>query len=127
MSPLLGTGLLHGLHIRRTGHNPPCGPSAGWWVLTTANTAGTNDLTYLTKHGEDRDNKFLVTHSMTDQRCLSSAIARRCTVPSSSSYLYTFCKYIHITHGKHSVPIQVDVKPDHSNKKPEIPLSSGPF
>jgi hypothetical protein len=32
-----GTGLPHGLYIRRTGHNPPRGPSAGWWVLTTAN------------------------------------------------------------------------------------------
>jgi hypothetical protein len=41
-----GTGLPYGLHIRRTGHNPPCGPSAGWWVLTTANS-GANGLTCL--------------------------------------------------------------------------------
>jgi hypothetical protein len=32
----------YGLHIRRMGHNPPHGPSAGWWVLTTVNAAGTN-------------------------------------------------------------------------------------
>jgi hypothetical protein len=29
MSPLLGTGLPYGLHIRRNEHNPPRGPSAG--------------------------------------------------------------------------------------------------
>jgi hypothetical protein len=39
-----GTGLPYGLHIRRTGQNLLRGPSAGWWVLTTANTAGTNGL-----------------------------------------------------------------------------------
>jgi hypothetical protein len=55
------TGLPYGLHIRRKGHNPPRGPSAGWWVLTTANAAGPNGLTCLRKHGEARDNKFLVT------------------------------------------------------------------
>jgi hypothetical protein len=38
-------------HIRKTGHNPPRGPSADWWVLTTANAAGTNGLTCLPKHG----------------------------------------------------------------------------
>jgi hypothetical protein len=38
--------------------NPPRGPSAGWWVLTTANAAGTNGLTCLPKHGGSRDNKF---------------------------------------------------------------------
>jgi hypothetical protein len=68
------TGYPYELHIRRTGRNPPCGPSAGWWVLTTANAAGTDGLTCLPKHGGARDNKFLVTHPMTDQRCLSSAI-----------------------------------------------------
>jgi hypothetical protein len=57
-----GTGFTYRLHIRRTGHNPPRGP--GWWVLTTANAAGTNGLTCLPKHGGDRDNKFLVTHPM---------------------------------------------------------------
>jgi hypothetical protein len=31
---------------------------AGWWVLSTANAAGTNSLTYLPKHGGARDNKF---------------------------------------------------------------------
>jgi hypothetical protein len=29
-----------------------------WWVLTTANVAGTNGLTLLPKHGGARDNKF---------------------------------------------------------------------
>jgi hypothetical protein len=32
-------------YTRKTGYNSPRGPSAGWWVLTTANTAGTNGLT----------------------------------------------------------------------------------
>jgi hypothetical protein len=27
-----GTDLPYGLHIRRTGYNPPRGPIAGWWV-----------------------------------------------------------------------------------------------
>jgi hypothetical protein len=39
----------HALHIRRTGLNPPRGPSADWWVLTTANSAGTNGLMCLSK------------------------------------------------------------------------------
>jgi hypothetical protein len=71
-----GTGLPYELHIRRTGHNPPRVPSAGWWVLTTANAAGTNGLTCLPKHRGARDNKFF-TYPMTDQRCLTSTIARR--------------------------------------------------
>jgi hypothetical protein len=49
MSPCWGTGLPYGLHLRKTGHNPPRGPSA-WWVLTTANAAGNNGLTCLPKH-----------------------------------------------------------------------------
>jgi hypothetical protein len=61
-----GTGLPYGLNIRRTGQNPPRGPSAGWWVLTTANAAGVNRLTCLPKHGGAQDNKFLVTHPMND-------------------------------------------------------------
>jgi hypothetical protein len=56
----------NGIHIRRTVHNPPHGPSAGWWVLTTANAAGTNDLTCLPRHGGAGDNKFLLTHPMTN-------------------------------------------------------------
>jgi hypothetical protein len=71
MFPLLG----HRPFLRiatRTGHNLPRGPSTGWWVLTTANAAGTNGLTCLPKHGA-RDEKF--THSMTDQCCLTSSIA----------------------------------------------------
>jgi hypothetical protein len=66
----------YGLHIRRTGHKPIRGPSAGWRVLTTANAAGTNDLTCLPNHWGAPDNKFLVTHPMIDQSCLTSAIAR---------------------------------------------------
>jgi hypothetical protein len=68
---------------------PPRGPGAGLWVLTTANAAGNNSLTCLPKQGGARDNKFLVTHPMTDQRCLTSAIARRSALTaglSSSSY-----------------------------------------
>jgi hypothetical protein len=53
-----GTSLPFGIHIRRSGYNPPRGPSAGWWVLTTAHAARTNGLTYLPKHGGARDNKF---------------------------------------------------------------------
>jgi hypothetical protein len=48
----------YGLHIRNTGHNPPRGPSAGWWVLTTAIAAGTNGLSCLPKHRRAQDNKF---------------------------------------------------------------------
>jgi hypothetical protein len=74
-----GTGLPYGLHIKRMGHNPPRGPSAGWWVLTTVNiysTARTNGLTCDLKHVGARNNTFLVTYPMTDQRCLTSTIAR---------------------------------------------------
>jgi hypothetical protein len=56
-SSSLGTGLPNRLPTRRTGHNPPRGPSADWWVLTTANAAGTNGLTCLPKHGGARDDK----------------------------------------------------------------------
>jgi hypothetical protein len=59
-----GTSLLYGLHIRRTGHNPPRRPSAGCWVLTTAHADGTNDSTCLPKHGGVWVNKFLITHPM---------------------------------------------------------------
>jgi hypothetical protein len=57
------------------------GPSADWWVLTTANIVGTNSLTCLPKIGGARDNKFLVTHTITDQCCLASAIIRRAHCP----------------------------------------------
>jgi hypothetical protein len=66
MSPLL-KHRPYGLHIRRTGHTPR-EPSADWWVLTTANAAGT--------------------HPMTDKRYLTSAIACRSALaagPLSSS------------------------------------------
>ncbi|RVE46417.1 hypothetical protein evm_008951 [Chilo suppressalis] len=63
--------------IGRLGHDPPRGPSADWWVLTTADATGTNGLTCLPKHGGARDSKFLVTHPMTDhcESCLTSTIA----------------------------------------------------
>ncbi|RVE44983.1 hypothetical protein evm_010347 [Chilo suppressalis] len=44
--------------IGRLGHDPPRGPSADWWVLATADAAGTNGLTCLPKHGGARDSKF---------------------------------------------------------------------
>ncbi|RVE41923.1 hypothetical protein evm_013417 [Chilo suppressalis] len=52
--------------IGRLGRDPPRGPSADWWVLTTADAAGTNGLTCLPKHGRARDSKFMVSHPMTD-------------------------------------------------------------
>ncbi|RVE41567.1 hypothetical protein evm_013784 [Chilo suppressalis] len=63
--------------IGRLGHDPPRGPGAGWWVLTTADAAGTNGLTCLPKHGGARDSKFSVTHPMTDhcESCLNATIA----------------------------------------------------
>jgi hypothetical protein len=77
MSSLLGHR--HSLRIthEENGPYPPRGPSAGWRMLTTANAAGTNGLMCLPKHGGARDNKFLVNHPITDQRCLISAIACR--------------------------------------------------
>jgi hypothetical protein len=70
-------GLPYGPPTRRTDHNPPRGPNADWWVLTTANTARTNGLTCIPKHGGARDITFLIIHPMTDQCCLVSAIVRR--------------------------------------------------
>jgi hypothetical protein len=46
-----------------------------WWLLTTTNAAGTNSLTCLPKHKGARDYTFSVTHPISDQRCLTSAIA----------------------------------------------------
>jgi hypothetical protein len=71
-----GVGLPYALHIRRTSHNPPRGSSAFFWVLMTANAAGTNGLTCLPKHRRARDDKVLVTHPTTDQRYITCAIAR---------------------------------------------------
>jgi hypothetical protein len=73
--PLRHIGHPYGLPTRRTGH--PHWASADWWLLTTANTAGTNGLTCLPKHRGARDNIFLVTHPMTDLCCLASATERR--------------------------------------------------
>jgi hypothetical protein len=79
------------------GHNHATTPSAGWWVLTTANAAGTNGLTCLAKDGGARNNTFLVTLPMTEQHCLTSAIVRRSaliTEPSSSS-IYIPCNLVY--------------------------------
>ncbi|RVE53957.1 hypothetical protein evm_001360 [Chilo suppressalis] len=55
MSPLLGYSAFPMDGIGSLGHNPPRGPSADWWVLTTADAAETNGLTCLPKHGGARD------------------------------------------------------------------------
>jgi hypothetical protein len=57
-------------------------------LWASANEAGTDGLTCLL--GGARDNKFLVTYPVTDQRCLTSAIARRSalTAHSSSSSIF---------------------------------------
>ncbi|RVE46213.1 hypothetical protein evm_009103 [Chilo suppressalis] len=44
--------------IGRLGHDPPREPSANWWVLTTADAAGTNGLTCFPKHGRAGDSNF---------------------------------------------------------------------
>jgi hypothetical protein len=67
------------LHVKRTGLNPPRGAIADWWVLTTANAAGTNGLTWLPKHGGAPDNKFLVTHPMINVGYLENDLAMRNT------------------------------------------------
>ncbi|RVE52231.1 hypothetical protein evm_003150 [Chilo suppressalis] len=69
--------------IGRLGHDPPRGPSADWWVLTTADAAGTNGLTCLPKHGGARDSKFLVTHPMTDH----------CESTTYSGHYTAYCKH----------------------------------
>jgi hypothetical protein len=66
---------------RAISHNIPRGPSVDYRVQTTTNTAGTNRSTCFPKHGRARDNKFLVTHPMADQRCLAFAIVRQAHWP----------------------------------------------
>ncbi|RVE43467.1 hypothetical protein evm_011884 [Chilo suppressalis] len=44
--------------VERLSHDPPRGPSADWWVLTTADAGETNGLTCLPKHGGARDSNF---------------------------------------------------------------------
>jgi hypothetical protein len=69
MSTLLGHRPSSWITHKENGPYPPSGrcTSAGWWVLTTANAAGTSrvGLTCLPKYGGARDSKFLVTHPMT--------------------------------------------------------------
>jgi hypothetical protein len=66
--------------------------------LVGANTAGPNGFSCLPKHVGARNNKFLVTHLMTDQTCLTSAIARRNALTagpsSSSSSLRIMCIFL---------------------------------
>jgi hypothetical protein len=77
MSPLLGHRPAIWITHKENPHSPPRERSADWWVLMTANAAGNNGLTCFPKHGGARDNKFLVTHPMTDQHCLISVIAHQ--------------------------------------------------
>ncbi|CAG9783696.1 unnamed protein product [Diatraea saccharalis] len=81
------------------GHDPSRWTNADWRVLTTANAAGTNGLTWLPKHGVARDNNFLVTHPVTDpcESCLTTRIAGRgaYNVPiyKCLSYFLRHCHY----------------------------------
>jgi hypothetical protein len=63
-------------------HQPINVPTAG---AQTFLAAGTNVLTCFLKHGGARDNKFMVNHPMTDQRCLTSAIAHRSAMSEADS------------------------------------------
>jgi hypothetical protein len=80
MSPLLGHR--PSLWITHSRPHPPRGPSAGWWVLMTANAAGTNGFTCFPKHGGTRDNKFFVTHPITNVATLD------CTPKRTDRALY---------------------------------------
>jgi hypothetical protein len=88
--------LMDWLLTRRMGHITPCGPSADGWSLPTANTTGTNGLTCLPKHGGARFNKFLVTHPMTDQCCLATAIVRRAHWPRGHRAFWNKCNKYHV-------------------------------
>jgi hypothetical protein len=70
------TDLPYGLHIRKTGDNPPHPVQIG--MVTTIKITRTNSLKCLPKHGGAQDNKIMVSHQMIDhcERCLTSAIAR---------------------------------------------------
>jgi hypothetical protein len=62
---------------KQNGFNPRRGPSAGWWVPTTANVAGTNCLTCLPKHGGARRRSLNAGPSSSSiKQCLS--IAKNC-------------------------------------------------
>ncbi|RVE40373.1 hypothetical protein evm_014976 [Chilo suppressalis] len=58
MSLLLGAQTFPMDGIGRLGQDPPRGLSADWWVLTTADAAGTNGLTCLPKYEGARDSNF---------------------------------------------------------------------
>jgi hypothetical protein len=120
MSPLLvPTDLPYGLHIKRTSHSPPRGLSAGLWVLTAANAAGTIGFTCLPKHGGARYNKFPSndwptllnfrdrTPERTDREAIeflgsrSSAVSPNCQI--FPIYLWFVAKRITIGNQKHFV------------------------
>jgi hypothetical protein len=70
------TGLLYRLYIRKTGKTH----RAAQCRLVGANDCQCSRdqrLNVLPKHGEAGDDKFLVTHPMTNQCCLAFAILRR--------------------------------------------------
>jgi hypothetical protein len=60
-----GTGLPYRLRIRKTGYNPPRGPSADWWVLTTA---ARNSLTWHEKHVGAQNNTYTLRYPSDDLR-----------------------------------------------------------
>jgi hypothetical protein len=65
--------MLYRLHVRRTNHNPPRAPSVVTSTLVETGV-GANDCRCSRDQSAFR-NKFFVTHPMTDQCCLTSAIA----------------------------------------------------
>jgi hypothetical protein len=69
MSLMLGHRLFLGIANKEKGHNPR-EPSAGWWVLTTANTAGTNGLTCLPKHGGALDDRPMLFRCISKEKIL---------------------------------------------------------
>jgi hypothetical protein len=86
MSPLLGHMPSLWITHKENGPLPTTGAQCG---LVGANECKFSRLNVPFKHGGARDNKFLVTHPMTDQRC-TSAIARWSALtvgPSNSSFI----------------------------------------
>jgi hypothetical protein len=62
---------------KENGPKPTTQAQCGLVSANECNAARINVLKFLPKLGGARDNKFLVTHPMTNQRCLTSAIACR--------------------------------------------------
>jgi hypothetical protein len=118
-----GTGLPYGLHIRKRAITHHAGP-VDWWVLTTANTVGPNCLTCLPKYGGAWSNKFLVTHPMTDQRCLTSTIARTSALTAGLScpdwfwFFDWFWWWYHLLHNTNWRRIFMTMKNNHRLNQP---------